>query len=104
MAQEPQRTNPKYTYVDLPEISETFADSIHEMFFDGHTLRLTLAVSRMGASHPPDVTAGRRYPVCRLVLTAATAADLVNRLNQLRAALAQAQPRIQSPAGTNKDS
>lgn len=92
---EPQRMNPTHTYVDLPEISETFADSLHGMFFDGQTLRLTFAISRMDPSPPPNVTGGKKYPVCRLVLTLPTAADLTNRLNQLTATIAQAKSQTQ---------
>jgi hypothetical protein len=100
MSQEPQRPGPTYAYVDLPEISETFADSLHGMFFDGQTLRLTFAVSRMDPTRPPDAAAGKKYPVCRLVLTLPVAADLANRLNQLATTIAQSQSRAQG--GTNK--
>ena len=33
---------------------------------------------------------GRRYPACRLVLPPAAAADLINRMQQIGAALTQA--------------
>ena len=33
---------------------------------------------------------GRRYPACRLILTSAAAADLINKMQQVGAAMAQA--------------
>ena len=46
MAQQPQRPpGPTCAYVDLPELSETLADSVHSLLFDGQTLRITFAVT-----------------------------------------------------------
>ena len=42
--------SPTYAYVDIPELSETLADSVHSLFFDGQTLRITFAVNRMDFS------------------------------------------------------
>ena len=99
MAQQPQRpSGPTYTYVDLPELSETLADTVHSLLFDGQTLRITFAVSRMDSPQPPNPSTGKRYPVCRLVLTGAGIAELVNQVNQLGAALAQAPARRNSQA------
>jgi hypothetical protein len=36
-----------FRYVDRPELVETFADSITGMFFDGQSLRIEFAVSRV---------------------------------------------------------
>jgi hypothetical protein len=64
MAKEPQSTSketqilatgtalPKIDYVDLPELVETFSDSIHSIFFDGQSLRINFAVTRMGEFEP----------------------------------------------------
>jgi hypothetical protein len=35
-----EQQTPKIQHVDLPEVSETFADSIDLVFFDGQTLRI----------------------------------------------------------------
>lgn len=92
MAQQPQRPpGPTYTYIDLPEISETFADSVASLIFDGQTLRITFAVNRIDAPQPGKPTTGKIYPVCRIVLTATGANELGTQMNQLGAALAQAQ-------------
>jgi hypothetical protein len=36
----------KIQQIDLPELSETFADSIDSVFFDGQTLRINFGVTR----------------------------------------------------------
>ena len=89
MSQQPQQTTPNYTYVDLPELSETYADSIHDIFFDGQSVKITLTVTRMNP--PGQQSSGRRYPACRLVLPLAAAAALSDQLNKLGATIAQRQ-------------
>ena len=88
MADEQQR--PKFRYQDLPELSETFADSIGGWSFDGSTLRLEFLVSRLDPMKPGDPATGRAVPVCRLVLTAAGAVELIKACGQVTAALTQA--------------
>jgi hypothetical protein len=87
MAVQQQQPGPA-RYVDRPDLPETFADSLHTMVWDGQTLRIEFCVTRF-----PEAAAGteaKRYPACRLVLSASVAADLFNRLNQTMAALSQA--------------
>jgi len=99
MALPPQQpTGPNYTYVDLPEISETFVDTLERMLFDGQTLRMTFAVNRMDNPEPPKPTTGKRHPVCRIVMTAAAAAEFVNKIRQLETALAQGQRSTTKPS------
>jgi hypothetical protein len=94
MALEPQKLEPEkpvpYIFEDRPEVSETFADSIHSLVFDGQTLRITFTVTRI---EPPPMgttpTSGRRLPSCRLVLTGGGIAQLMNQIAQLNAAMAQ---------------
>lgn len=46
MAQQPQQPGAQnYTYVDLPDLSETYIDSVHDMLFDGQTVKITLTVT-----------------------------------------------------------
>jgi len=91
-------------YVDRPEIAETFADWISGVTFDGQTLRLEFAVTRLDEIKPNTPLTGRRYPACRVVLPPAAAIDLINRMQQVAAALAQAgvvratQPASGAPA------
>jgi hypothetical protein len=79
-----------FRYVDRPELIETFADSITGMFFDGQSLRIEFAVSRVDEIKPNAPITGRRYPACRLVLPPAAAMELINRMQQIGAAMAKA--------------
>ena len=81
----------EFPFADLPEVSETFADSFGGFSFDGALLRVTLNVTRLDAPEQGKPPSGKRYPACRLVLTAKAAQDLCNCLNQLAAVLGQAQ-------------
>ena len=77
-------------YVDRPDLPETFADSISGLFFDGQSLRIEFAVSRMDEIKPNTPVTGRRYPACRVVLPPSAAVDLINKMQQIGAALAKA--------------
>jgi hypothetical protein len=77
-------------YVDRPDIGETFADSISGLVFDGQTLRIEFAVTRLDEIKPNTPITGRRYPACRLVLPTAAAIELINRMQQIGTALTQA--------------
>jgi len=90
MAQAPQ-TQVKYQFVDRPEVDETFADFVHRIQFDGQTLRLEFCVTRI-EDQPASGggPTGTRYPACRLVLSAAAAVDLMNKMQQITAGLIKA--------------
>ncbi len=77
-------------YIDRPDVSETFADAISGLVFDGQTLRIEFAVTRLDEVKPNTAITGRRYPICRLALPPAAAIDLINRVQQIGAALGQA--------------
>jgi hypothetical protein len=77
-------------YVDRPDIAETFVDSVTGLVFDGQTLRVEFAVTRLDEVKANAPITGRRYPACRLVLPPAAAVDLINRMQQIGTALAQA--------------
>ena len=83
-------TPPQFQVVDLPELSETFADFVHRIQFDGQTLRLEFCVTRFDDHRPPAPASGKRYPTCRLVLPAAAALDLMNKMQQITAGLIKA--------------
>jgi len=78
------------TYVDVPQVIETFADSIESVNFDGQTLRIELCVTRLDPVKSQDHMTARRYPVSRLVLAVPAAIDLINKMQQVGAALVQA--------------
>jgi hypothetical protein len=81
---------PQIRYVDRADMGETFADSITGLIFDGQTLRIEFGVTRFDDVKPNTQITGRRYPACRLVLPPAAAVDLINRMQQIGAALTQA--------------
>ncbi len=85
-----QRPAAVIRYLDRADCLETFADSITGLSFDGQTLRLEFAVTRMDDVKPNTALSGRRYPVCRLVLQPLAAVDLINRMQQVGAALTKA--------------
>lgn len=89
MAQAPQ-AQIKYQYVDRPEVAETFADFVNRIQFDGQTLRLELCVTRIEEQPASGGPKGTRYPACRLVLSAAAAVDLMNKMQQITANLIKA--------------
>jgi hypothetical protein len=84
-------------YLDRADMAETFADSITGLIFDGQTLRIEFGVTRFDELKPNAPIAGRRYPACRLVLPPAAAVDLINRMQQIAAALTQAGVVRQAP-------
>ncbi len=75
--------------VDMPELKETFADSINSTFFDGQSLRINFGVTRFDQSSAAVATSATRYPACRLVLTPGAAIDLMNQMQQLLTKLIQ---------------
>ena len=77
-------------YVDQPDMAETFADSINHVYFDGQSLRLEFGITRLDEVKPNTPVTGRRYPAQRMVLTPLAAVELINRMQQVGAALAQA--------------
>jgi len=86
----PQHPGATIRYLDRPDCLETFADSITGVTFDGQTLRLEFSITRMDDVKPNSPVSGRRYPVCRLVLQPLAAVDLINRMQQVGAALTKA--------------
>jgi hypothetical protein len=87
MADQPQI---QFQYVDRPEVSETFADFVNRIQFDGQTLRLEFCVSRIEEHKAPAPATAKRYPACRLVLSTAAAIDLMNKMQQITAGLIKA--------------
>lgn len=81
---------PTFTYQNDPTIGEAFADLMGQVYFDGQSLRLEFVVSRLDATARPDAPTGTRRTSARVVMTPGGAVDLMNRLNQLSAALEQA--------------
>jgi hypothetical protein len=87
---EDRSQRPTLRYQDAPDLGETFADTVGNWSFDGSTLRMEVLVSRLDPGNLSEAPTGRSVPVCRLVLTAAGAVDLLKTCAQLSAALAKA--------------
>ena len=85
-----ERQPAQIRYLDRADMEETFADSITGLIFDGQTLRIEFGVTRFDDVKPNSPISGRRYPAARLVLPPAAAVDLINRMQQIAAALKQA--------------
>jgi hypothetical protein len=77
-------------YVDLPDCNETFADSVTSAYFDGQSMRIEFGVTRLDEVKPNTQVTARRYPAQRIVLTPFAAVELINRVQQVAAALTQA--------------
>ena len=77
-------------YIDRPECTETFADSINHVYFDGQSLRIEFGITRLDDVKPNAPVTGRRLPAQRMVLTPMAAVELINRMQQVGAALTQA--------------
>ena len=71
------------TAIDIPQLGETFADSIGALAFDGQTLRIEFCVTRLDPVSPNKPPSGKRYPSCRMVLTSAAAMTLAQQLHEL---------------------
>ena len=52
-------------YVDRPDCTETFADSINGVYFDGQSLRIEFGITRLDEMKPNTPVTGRRYPAQR---------------------------------------
>jgi hypothetical protein len=75
---------PNLSYVDRPEVSEAFADSLEKFVFDGAVLRMEFTVIRYDDPKPSVSPSGRKITSCRLVLPPNGIVQLMNRLEQLK--------------------
>ena len=75
-------------YIDRPEITETFVNSVGFCAFDGANVNAELCVTRLDPPTPsePKMTA-RKYPACRIVLTPQATIELFNVINNMMAAM-----------------
>jgi hypothetical protein len=77
------------TYVDRPEVAETFVDTLRRAGFDGINVRIEFTVNRLDDPQPPAVPTGQALTACRLVIPLtgflAMAQQLQTLVNTLRA-------------------
>lgn len=94
----------KVTYRDLEAVSETFADSVRMVAFDGHNFRIEYCIVRQDQPKPNEPLTARQLPVCRVVLPPAAAIDLFNKMKEVvdhltAAGVMKITPPPQGPAG-----
>lgn len=82
----PQPT--QLTYVDRPEVSETFADSLWRISFENMVIKMELVVNRVDDPNPPAAPAGRAMTACRIVMPLP---GMIDMLGKLQAVVAQLQ-------------
>jgi len=80
----------QWSYQDSPLLTETFADTVGSAYFEGGTLRIEFLTTRINRSKGPGTSAMRKVPVCRLVLNANGAIELLNHCQQITTALEKA--------------
>ncbi|HTV89201.1 MAG TPA: hypothetical protein VME41_09305 [Stellaceae bacterium] len=56
------------TYVDRPEIADTFVDSLRRATFDGVNVRIEFTVNRLDDPQPPSRPTGRALTACRVII------------------------------------
>lgn len=85
-----QETSRKLPIVPHHEVSETFADQVGMVSFDGSVLKLDFVAVRLSATMPPAPATGERHVVARLVLSPGGTVDLINQIKKLADQLTQA--------------
>lgn len=75
--------SPLISYVDLPEISETFADSFTHVHYDNNLLRIEFCTTRLDTAAPKEKPKATRVPSARMVFTAGLALALHDQLNKM---------------------
>lgn len=82
----PPKTRPQT--IELPNVSEVFADSLTYVYFDEGNFRIELAVTRL-VTTPPKEPVRQRFTACRLVMSATAVMQLSKRLNHVLGVLEQ---------------
>lgn len=77
----------KITYIDRPDLTETFSDSLEGFTFTDNLLRVDFCCTRL--ENPANAPTAKKFPVARLVMPLETAVTLFNNLNNLFGALEQ---------------
>jgi hypothetical protein len=82
------RKLPSIEHIDVPQVSETFVDSVDRIMFDGQSLRVDFGVTRIQEAESADAPlSGKRYTACRIVLPPAAALQLSSKLSQMMVAI-----------------
>ena len=91
------------TYVDRPDISETYVDGLHLMSFDGVVIKAEFVVHRFDEPNPPKLPSGQKITAARLILSPEAAEALLKGLSQIAGAVQQeVKAQAQSPVKPSK--
>jgi len=82
--------HPELVHVDRPEISETFADSVWRLSFNGSNLRMEFVVARLDEPTPGLPIKGKALTSCRIVMPLSGMIDMAGKLQNLIAQLKEA--------------
>lgn len=77
----------KVTYVDRPDLNETFTDSLESFTFNNNLMRIDFCITRTQIVGEKLPMIAKKYPVCRTVMPLDAAVELFNKLNHFFAAL-----------------
>lgn len=81
------------TYVDCPEISETYVDALWRVYFDGAAIRVDFVVNRLDDPKAEAPRSGKAFTASRIVVPLLGMADMLNKLQDFMGQL-QAQGTI----------
>jgi len=81
---------PQLTYVDRPEISETYADSLWRVTFNSMHLRMEFAVSRLDEPRQGQPVEGKAVTSCRVIMPLSGMIDMVGKLQTIMVQLQEA--------------
>jgi hypothetical protein len=82
-SQQQQAQGAPLTYVDRPEISEAFVDSLYRWTFDNMLVRLEFTVNRMDDPNPPAAPTGKAFTACRVVIPLPGMIDMLGKLQAI---------------------
>jgi hypothetical protein len=81
------------TYVDRPEILETYVDTLWRVYFDGNAIRMDFVVNRLDNPQAQPPRLGKAFTASRIVIPLFGMADMLNKLQDIMGQL-QAQGTI----------
>jgi hypothetical protein len=83
----------QWTYVDRPEISETYVDALWRVYFDGNAIRMDFVVNRLDNPQAQAPQSGKAFTASRIVVPLLGMADMLNKLQDIMGRL-QAQGTV----------
>src|SRR4051794_512908 len=78
---------PVLTYVDRPDLLETYADLLGRLLCDGATVRMEFVINRLDDARPNTPPTGKTLPAARVVIPVHALPETIRRLQALMAQL-----------------